>query len=148
MTKSGRDLHLRRKAPNFVYKDNGFEVCWIQQNREASCEMNGTLSFWGLYRTYIISHQIILYGVYLACLSNFMCILAKKYVMMSLYQQKYICVCIYTHMYTRHVIGRSWVRVPPGVSYFPEILIVSRKPSAVESGCCFPCVVSISFVNF
>ena len=69
------------------------------------------------------------------------------YVMMSLYAQKYTCVCIYTHMYTRHVVERSQVRVPPGVSYFQKILIVSRKPSTVESRCSFPCVVSISYFN-
>ena len=28
------------------------------------------------------------------------------------------------HMYTRNVIGRSWVRVPQGVSYFPRNFVL------------------------
>ena len=44
----------------------------------------------------------------------------RMYIVMSLYPQRYICKCIYTHMYSRHAIGRSWVRVPPGVGYFPS----------------------------
>ena len=46
---------------------------------------------------------------------QFMCILAKMNVMMSLYAEIYMCMPLY-----KYVIGRSWVRVPPGVRYFPE----------------------------
>ena len=35
-----------------------------KKNREASCEINETLSFLGLFMTYITYHQIILLGVY------------------------------------------------------------------------------------
>ena len=88
---------------------------------------------------YIISHQIILFGEYLACLSNFMCILAKNvcnYVTVC----TEIYMCLYTYVYSacnREVVGSSATRGE----------LFSKKSSAVESGRCFPCVVSISHVN-
>ena len=71
------------------------------------------------------------FWVCFAWLYIFMYILAKKkssnnitatHTDISIYI--YICICIYIHMYTRHVIRGSLVRVPPGVSHiFKNILI-------------------------
>ena len=84
------------------------------KNREASCEINGTLSFWGLFLTYIISHQIMLFGVSFACLSNFMCTWANYVHNDATVPTKYICICIYTHVYSacnREVVGSSPARI-------------------------------------
>ena len=70
----------------------------------------------------------------------------EMYEMMSLYPQRYICVCIYTHIYIRHVIGRSWVRVPPGVGYFPENFYCFKKTFSSWKWVLFP-VVGILYVN-
>ena len=79
----------------------------------------GPFYFWGLFITYIMSHQILLFRVRIACLSIFMCIWITNVCNYITITHTDICVCINIHMHTRCVIGRSWVRVPPGVSYFP-----------------------------
>ena len=79
---------------------NCYGVCWIQWNREASCKINGTLSFWGLYMIYISFHQIILFGV----LANYVCN------DVTVRTEIYMCMHLYTYVYSacnREVVGAS-----------------------------------------
>ena len=76
------------------------------KNREASLEINGTLSFWGLCMTYIIS----LFRACLACLSIFMCI----WIINVCDTQIYLCMHWYTYAYSacnREIVGSSPSRV-------------------------------------
>ena len=76
-------------------------------NREASSEISETLSFWGLFMTYITSYQIILLGVCLACLSHFMIILAKWCMKWCHCTHKDISVCAFIHI-SHHCYTRSF----------------------------------------
>ena len=103
----------------------GFDVCRTQENREASWEINRTLSFWLLLMTYICLYQIFTLG-------DVPCMYAHIHVYISIdlgnnitethrnhTESGYTYAGIYIHM---HVIGRSWVRVPQGVSYLKKIV--------------------------
>ena len=88
-----------------------------------------------------------------------MCVCGISYV--KLYKQKYLYHLIFpkslhvvrkvsfplcSGKITRHVIGRSWIRVPPRIIYFPseKISIVS----AVKNSSCFPWLAPFRVLTF
>ena len=108
------DLHFRRKAPNLAY--TGFKVCWIQKNREASWAINRTLPFRWLCMAYIFLFWIFTFGG-LPCIPGHIHVYISTDVGNNITETQvhgYIYACNYIHMYTRNLIGRSWVESPKG----------------------------------
>ena len=97
------------------------------KNGEASWEINETLLFGGLFITYIMSLPILLFRVRLGCLSIFMYIWITYVCNDITTTHTDICVCINIHIDSRYISGRLWVRVPPGVSYFPKSFDCFKK---------------------
>ena len=63
-----------RKAPNLVYR--GFDVCWIQKKIGKLWNQRNPFILGSVYDIYYLSSNYTFGGVFLACLSNFICILA------------------------------------------------------------------------
>ena len=110
-------LHFRWKAPNWAFK--GFKVCWIQKIGRQVEKLTECFFFRRLFMPYTFLYQIFTFRGLPRMPGQIHVYISTNLGNNVTETQVDISMHAFTYTYTRNVIGRSWVRVPHWVSYFP-----------------------------